>query len=76
VSRPFVLYSALMVALVLGTGWALYVLPTPGPLGPLHLAVGLIPSLVLLVGAVLAVSAARLAIGLIARGIAVVRRRH
>jgi hypothetical protein len=36
------------MVLVIGVGWALYVLPAPGPLSPGELAVAMFPALAIL----------------------------
>ncbi len=48
-----VLYLFGAVVFVFVVGWAIYVLPTPGPLGPGSLAVALIPVMII-VGSVFA----------------------
>lgn len=50
-----VIYLFGAAGLVLLVGWAVYVLPTPGPLGPASLAVALIPAF-LIMSAVAAVA--------------------
>ncbi|KFC66430.1 hypothetical protein FF80_02693 [Devosia sp. LC5] len=48
-----VLYLFGAVIFVLVVGWAVYVLPTPGPLGPTSLATALIP-VAIIIGSVFA----------------------
>jgi vacuolar-type H+-ATPase subunit I/STV1 len=43
-----VIYLFGAVVFVVVASWAVYVLPTPGPLGPLELAIGMIPVFVIM----------------------------
>jgi uncharacterized membrane protein len=52
-----VIYLFVAVCLVLIVGWAAYVLPTPGPLEPAILTVGLLPVAVIMGAVLLAVIA-------------------
>ena len=45
-----ILYLFGAAIFVIFVGWAIYVLPTPGPLSPIELAQGMIPALVLIIG--------------------------
>ncbi|HWA19197.1 MAG TPA: hypothetical protein VG757_09380 [Devosia sp.] len=43
-----IVYVFAALAMVIFVGWAVYVLPTPGPLGPMQLAIAMLPALTLL----------------------------
>lgn len=47
------LYGLAALGLVLGVGWLLYVAPTPGPLSPMTLLVGLLPAIAIVGGVLL-----------------------
>lgn len=61
------LYMIGAIALVLLAGWAVYVLPTPGPLSPWQLTGAMVPALGLVLAAMLGVglllALVRLALG-------------
>lgn len=62
-----------LVAAVFGLlvlGWIMYVLPTPGPLSPLQLAIALIPAVAILLGLL----ASMAALWFLARGIGYAQR--
>ncbi|HZY67479.1 MAG TPA: hypothetical protein VFE52_02765 [Devosia sp.] len=54
-SLPIYVFCGMVAVIV--AAWAIYVLPTPGPLGPAALAVAMIPPFVILAAVALAMVA-------------------
>lgn len=63
----YALYAFAAVAFVLGAGWAIYVLPTPGDLAPWEMAVALVPAFIILIGVMALLLAVRLVLWLAGR---------